>query len=73
MVSKAFKIAVKLADRPAWKIAQQAEIPATDLYKLMSGATIARPGNTKVIRVGKILGLKPEECFEEISALGSLS
>jgi len=67
MVSRIFKIAVKLADIPAWKIARQAGIPATDLYKLMSGATIARPGNTKVIRVGKILGLKPEECFEENS------
>jgi hypothetical protein len=71
MVSKTFKIAIWSDDRPAWKIARQAEIAATDLYKLMSGATIARPGNihgNKAIKVGKILGLRPEECFEENSA-----
>ncbi len=64
MVSMKFKIAVKLAERPAWKIAQEAGISATDLYKFMSGATIARPGNAKVVEVGRILGLNPEECFE---------
>jgi DNA-binding phage protein len=67
MVSTSFKIAVKLADRPAWKIAREAGISATDLYKFCSGATIARPGNPKVLKVGEILGLTPEQCFEDFS------
>ena len=65
MVSREFKVAVKMADRPAWRIAAEAGIPAAYLSRWMSGALIARPGDHRVIKVGRILGLTPSECFEE--------
>ena len=66
MISRDFKIAVKLAEIPAWKIATQAGINPNVLSKIMTGALRVKPGDQRVLRVGKFLGLKPEECFETI-------
>jgi DNA-binding transcriptional regulator YdaS (Cro superfamily) len=64
MVSRKFKIAVKLSGTPAWKIAQQAGLHPATLSKFISGAEKVLPGDARVIRIGKLLGLRPEECFE---------
>lgn len=65
MVSRKFKIAVKLSDIPAWKIARQANINPNVLSKIMSGAIRVKPGDCRVIAVGKVLGIPPEECFQK--------
>jgi hypothetical protein len=64
MVSSRFRAAVKLADRPAWKIAYEAGIHPNVLSKIMSGATKIKEGDERVIRVGNIIGLEPEDCFD---------
>ncbi len=64
MVSEKFRIAVKLADRPAWKIAYQADVHPNVLSKIMSGAVRVKVGDRRVLRIGEILGLRPDECFE---------
>jgi hypothetical protein len=64
MVSKDFKVAVKLAEVPAWKIAFRAGINPNVLSKIMSGALRVKQGDEKVLRVAAILGLSPERCFE---------
>lgn len=64
MVSRNFIIAVKLAKKPAWKIAYEAGIHPNVLSKVMSGAVITRDGDDRVIRVGKVLGLSADECFD---------
>lgn len=65
-VSREFKIAVKLAGAPAWKIAYQASVNPNVLSKIMSGALRVKPYDRRVLAVGQILGLKPEECFEDL-------
>ena len=64
-VSKAFRAAVKLADRPAWKIAYEAGIHPNVLSKIITGAVKVKRGDPRVLRVAHVLGLKPGECFEE--------
>jgi hypothetical protein len=64
MISKNFKIAVKLADIPAWKIAIQAGINPNVLSKIMSGALRVKKGDQRVLKVAQVLELDPKDCFE---------
>ncbi len=64
MVSRDFKIAIKLADRPAWRIAAEAGVNANILSRILSGSLRVRRGDERVIRVGRVLGLSPEACFD---------
>ena len=64
MISREFKIAVKLSDIPAWKIARRAVVNPNVLSKIMTGAVRVKPGDPRVIAVGRVLGLKPSDCFE---------
>ena len=64
-ISRSFKIAVKLADVPAWKVAHAAGVNANVLSRIMSGALRVRPGDKRVLKVAEILGLRPDECFEK--------
>jgi hypothetical protein len=64
MISRDFKIAVKLSDEPAWKIAYRAGVNPNVLSKIISGAIRVQRDDTRVLRIGNILGLRPEECFD---------
>ncbi len=63
-ISREFRVAVKLADRPAWRIAREAGIHPAQLSKLMSGAIIPRHNDPRVLAVARVLGFAPKECFE---------
>lgn len=65
MLSKKFVNSIKLSDRRAYQIANDAGIPPTTLSKLMNGIEPVHSNDARIIAVGKVLGLKPEECFEE--------
>jgi hypothetical protein len=64
-VSKTFRVAVKLADRPAWKIAYEAGIHPNVLSKILTGAVKIKHGDQRVLKVAHVLGLDPEGCFED--------
>jgi hypothetical protein len=64
-VSRKFIEAVKLANRPAYRIAWEADLHPVLLSKLIHGADKVYPRDRRILRVARILGLKPEECFEE--------
>ena len=63
-LSRKFRIEVKLNETPAYRLAQLADVNPNELYKLMNGITKVRPYDDRIIRVGKLLGLRPDECFE---------
>ena len=65
-VSKRFFEAVKLADRPAYKIAWEAGLHPVILSKILHGYDRVWPNDRRVIAVGKVLGLQPAECFEKV-------
>ena len=67
-LSRDFVISVKLNERPAYRIAQQAGIHPNTLSKLMSGAERIKPADERVLAVAQVIGLPPELCFEETLA-----
>lgn len=69
MVSQKLKVAIKLADEPSYKIAHKAGINPTTLSKIVCGIAKVKTGDSRVLMVGKVLGLKPEECFEKGTAI----
>ena len=62
-VSRRFYEAVKLADRPSYRIAIEAGIHPVLLSKIIHGYERIRPNDRRVLAVGKVLGLRPEDCF----------
>jgi len=65
VLSKKFKETLKLADTPQYKIAIQAGVNPTLLSKWVIGAEKSRIGDKRIIKIGKILGLKESEIFEK--------
>lgn len=68
-VSDEFRVKVKLNDRPGYRIAQDADLDPSTLSKLLHGITRIKPMDDRVLRVGKILGLSPQECFKDGKAV----
>jgi len=64
-VSDKFKARVKLNDKPGYRIAQAADLDPSVLSKLLHGITRIKPNDPRVIKVGEVLGLSAQECFDE--------
>ncbi len=62
-ISQTFIIKLKLHSDPAYRIAQMAGVNPTTLSKLIHGAEPIRPDDDRLLRVGRILGLEPDEIF----------
>ena len=65
MISQRLKIMIKLSEEPAYKLAQKAGLNPSTLSKLICGIEEVKPNDLRVISVGRVLGLRPEECFED--------
>jgi transcriptional regulator with XRE-family HTH domain len=64
MLSEKLRAAIKLNPVPAYKIAHAAGLDPSTLSKLMCGITKVKPEDPRVLKVGKILGVPPHQCFE---------
>ena len=64
MLTKEFKDTLKLDKRPQYKIAWEAGIHPVTLTQITTGYIRPKNGDPRVIRVGKIIGLKANECFK---------
>jgi len=65
MISRKLIEAIKLSDLKAYEIAHKAGIHPTTLSQILNGIYRIEPEDPRVLRVAKILGLKPEECFSD--------
>ena len=65
MISNKLKAAIKLSPIPAYKIAQEAELDPSTLSKMVCGITRIKSGDSRILKVGQILGIQPDECFEK--------
>jgi hypothetical protein len=65
MLSREFRYRLKFGGQPAYRIAQKAEVDPSTLSKLLRGAVPLKPRDPRVIAVGRILGLRPAECFQD--------
>ena len=65
MVSEKLKIAVKLSPEKAYKIAHKAGILPCTLSKIVNEIDRIKFGDPRVIAVGRVLGIRAEDCFQE--------
>jgi hypothetical protein len=66
MLSAKFFQRLEKAGKPYYQIAWDAGLTPNQLYKFTSGIERPKPGDKRVAKVATVLGLKPEECFEEV-------
>lgn len=64
MISRKLKEAVKLSDRRAYEIAHEAQLHPSTLSKILNGIEDVKSGDLRVLRIAKVLDLKPDDCFE---------
>ena len=64
-LSHKFRVALKLHDRPAYKICQEAGVDPILISKYMKDRLKVRYMDKRVIAVGKILGIPAEKCFQD--------
>lgn len=65
VVSREFIVAVKLSKQRAYEIAHQAGLHPSTLSKLVCGIEEVHPGDRRALAVARVLGLRPEDCFED--------
>ena len=65
MISKKLKRAIRLSPHRNYKIARAAGVHPSTLSQILCGIVRVKNGDPRVIQIGKVLGLKPGECFEE--------
>jgi hypothetical protein len=66
MISKEFLTRVKLSRLRSYQIAQLAGLHPSTLSKLVTGIEHPKNKDLRIIAVGRVLGLKPDECFEQV-------
>jgi len=64
-VSQRFLARLKLHALPAYQIAQEAGVNPVTLSKLINGIEPVKRRDSRIIAVGKIIGLVERECFEK--------
>lgn len=64
-VSREFLIRLKLNEEPAYRIAQKAGVAPSTLSRLIRGIRPLKPRDDRIIRVARVLGLRPKEAFAE--------
>jgi hypothetical protein len=65
ILSRKFYVALKTADIPAYKLAAEAGIHPSFLSSAAHGRISVKPGDRRLLKIGKRLGLKPDEVFDE--------
>ena len=63
-VSDKFVARLKRNERPAYKVAQLADVNPVTLSKLNHGMEPLRPKDERILRVAEVLGLSESEAFE---------
>jgi plasmid maintenance system antidote protein VapI len=63
-VSREFKARLKLAERPAYRIATEAGVNPSTLSKIIHDAEPIQVGDERVLKVARVLGMSDHEAFE---------
>lgn len=65
IISKKFVNAIKLSALKAYEVARAAKIHPTTLSQITNHIIDIEDNDPRVLRVAKVLGLKPRDCFEK--------
>jgi hypothetical protein len=64
MVSRALIETIKLSNLRSYQIAQSADLHPSTLSRIICGIERVKPGDQRVVRLAKVLGLREEDCFD---------
>jgi lambda repressor-like predicted transcriptional regulator len=70
MLSKELAARIRLSPLRAYQIAQIAGLHPSTLSKLLNGIARPHPNDQRIVAVGRVLGLRPDECFESDTVPG---
>lgn len=62
-LSEKFRARIKLADEPAYKLAQKAGLDPTFVSKLLHGYAELKPDDSRVLRLAKVLNFPAHKIF----------
>ncbi len=65
MISERLRQALKLSPIPMYKVAHKAGLHPSMVSKLLHGIEQVKPGDKRVLRLGKVLRIPPSELFEK--------
>ena len=63
-ISRKLYEAVKLSRRPQYLLAHRAGLHPSTLSKILRGIEKVLPGDSRVLRIGKLLGIPESELFK---------
>jgi len=63
--SKLLINSVKLDPRRDYKIAIKAGLHPSTLSRLINGIERIKPGDERILAIGRVLGIPPEACFQQ--------
>ena len=63
MVSKELRNAVKVSDLRSYQIAHEADLNPSTLSRIINNIESVKPGDPRVLRIARVVGLLPEKCF----------
>ncbi len=64
-LSREFLIRLKLNDKPAYRIAQEAGVNHVTLSRLIRGIEPVRPHDERIEKVAAVLGMTADEAFSQ--------
>lgn len=64
MVSQKLRDAVRISEKKGYVIAQEAKMHPSMLSQIINGILNVKPGDERVIAIGKVVGVDAEDCFE---------
>ena len=56
---------VKLDDRKQFEIAREAGVNPTTFSQIIRGIRLTRFGDCRVLKIGELVGIGPDECYEQ--------
>jgi hypothetical protein len=57
--------AIRMSPLRAYKIAQAAHLHPSTLSKIICGIQVVKENDERVLRVGKVVGVPADKCFEK--------
>ena len=64
-VSQLWRNTVKLSNKRHYQIAHEAGVHPSTLSRILNGIDLLKPQDTRVIAVGRVLGIPRDKCFEK--------
>ena len=65
MISRKLYTKLKLSEKKHYQIAHEAGLHPSTLSRILCGIELVEWGDKRVIAIGRVLGIAPNDCFEE--------